>query len=894
MDCSFQEKADELGCSGDDLVKIYDNDQSYFMNISPEDGGVNELRKSMKKMSIASTVSKKISGKPKKGRKILLNKLDNQEYIIIIRDTSDQKYKGNKTLKKIKIEEGVDVIGNQTFQDCSNLIHVTLPSSLIAIEESAFENTAINDIDIPGTVIHIGEKAFSYCMQLQSIRLSQNLQSISRKTFDYCLSLNNIIIPNMTESIGEYAFRDCKSLTNIYIPPAVRHIERGAFTGCDNLITVNLPPNMLGLIDVFPQHTILRTIDDDLSLLVEALEVGDPVDEDLIAGMADMGVVDSGGGPVAKKVSGDKEMYIESFDYLRTKHGNACFAAPTSMEDYWDMHLIWEDFPGDSTVIEDEADPNYTLYGNKVAKHRKKYRKKRVNNRGVLYVHKILKEKIIDCIKTCGKRFVVIPLVIRNIGVHKSHANMIIYDKTNKTAERYEPEGFIQMGANRLVYEDIDRDIAEFFSSSGFIHDISDYFGPVNFCPNWPEWVEGKIGHQKLQKLERGKNKKVMCAAWSIWYADMRLSNPDKPRDAIIHESIDSMKTSGFGKFIQKYLSCISKVKTADMGVEDSGGGPESLLEINAPTKEYLSKNDFTTVHCIKYREGSVMITDGVSDPMDVSKCPMFKTHKRLMKDIHYQYILYEHDGKKQLLLVPAFRDSELGTKHMCVLYRVPDGSRILCSGEMLRRGDDVQYATISSMYFYGIRPVLLTGVKEEYHKQFDINYTQDTVKDYLEQVLPKHLKIYYVHDIDFRLRKFNVEKMCRYNEEHRPKCLRYMRGNDCKIQQENPNGPDCEAGVNLCSNIKVFMAKDRLNILASKPPDTVIPESQYVYNKKFDYQKGEIFAKKHNIKIKKLIFFESDILRYAKNTLKMSKEQYQEELFSDKLIWPIEPEDSD
>jgi hypothetical protein len=543
----IREKSKELGCSEDDLVIVYDDNETYFINI--EDGGIDELRKGMKKMSVGAKGMKKTYKKPLGKRdKKLVDKLLASDIPITITDTSQGKYKNDKTLRKIRIQEGVEVIDHQAFQGCSNLTEVTLPSTLRAIGENAFSNTAIVRLYIPDMVKYIGEAAFSYCMQLGNIRLPQNLPNIRNKTFDYCVVLDNIVIPTRTEYIGEYAFRDCMSLMNIHIPPSIKYIGKGAFQGCVSLVVVNLPPYFTVSSGVFPEHTQIRSIDEDLSQLMGTMDIQEPTQ-----GLSEL----FGSARIDSGVSGDKDMYIESFNYLRSKHSNACFAAPTSMEDYWDMHLIWEDFPSDSTVIEDEADPNYTLYGNRVAMHRQKYRKKRVNNRGVLYVHITLKEKIIDCIKTCGKRFVVIPLVIRNVRMHKSHSNMIIYDKDTRTAERYEPEGFIPMGSDRLVYEDIDRDISEFFTSSGLIQNVSDYFGPVDFCPDWPEWLEGKIGHQKMQKLERGKNKNVMCAAWSVWYSDMRLSNPDKPRNIIITESIANMKTSGFGKFIRKYLANI-------------------------------------------------------------------------------------------------------------------------------------------------------------------------------------------------------------------------------------------------------------------------------------------------------------------------------------------------
>ena len=86
-------------------------------------------------------------------------------------------------------------IGRWTFKDCSNLVSITLPNSLIYIEQSAFQ---------------------------------------------YCSSLKSIIIPNSVRLIDWDAFSNCYSLTSITIPYSVTSLGSGAFNSCFNLTSVTV------------------------------------------------------------------------------------------------------------------------------------------------------------------------------------------------------------------------------------------------------------------------------------------------------------------------------------------------------------------------------------------------------------------------------------------------------------------------------------------------------------------------------------------------------------------------------------------------------------------------------------------------------------------------------
>jgi len=269
--------------------------------------------------------------------------------------------------------------------------------------------------------------------------------------------------------------------------------------------------------------------------------------------------------PEEELISGSREFYYYAMKYLNEKY-NECFLKTKdimnlSMDDY---ELIWEDKPEKETVLKDAKDSNLKLYGNRYAYFvDKKYRPNLKDIDGLLYVNKKVTEDIMKCMK--GKsRFIILSLSVNKLfkqnGVLGAmpHANILIYDKKNSTLERYEPHGpaynFIGKKSQKLM----DDDITEYFMDIGLIKTRIDYYAPINFCPKWDKWQQGRTGHQMIQNLE-SKEFSGSCATWCMWYIDERLENPDRSRDKVIQESIEEMQSSskGFTKFIKKYFQII-------------------------------------------------------------------------------------------------------------------------------------------------------------------------------------------------------------------------------------------------------------------------------------------------------------------------------------------------
>ena len=141
------------------------------------------------------------------------------------------------------IQQGTIVICNEAFfyddyrkpygTASGNII---IPKSVKKIGEKAFAwSDELESIEIPDSVIQIGKDAFECCHFLKKVILSNNITEITETMFSYCQSLSEIIIPNSVTKIGTEAFESCDSLTNLIIPSSVECVESLAFWECKSL-----------------------------------------------------------------------------------------------------------------------------------------------------------------------------------------------------------------------------------------------------------------------------------------------------------------------------------------------------------------------------------------------------------------------------------------------------------------------------------------------------------------------------------------------------------------------------------------------------------------------------------------------------------------------------------
>ena len=192
-------------------------------------------------------------------------------------------------LKKVVLPTGLKKVGESCFEGCSKIEEVILPDGMTAIDKEAFYGCALEQLQLPSSVVFIGYGAFEYaeslkvinlssvkeidyfaflgcsslkdigslssaetienqsfqgCSSLESVPFSDNLKELGTKSFYECSSLKTLTIPKSMETVSESAFGKCIALTEITIQEGVKTIDKSAFSDCDALTNITFPSSL--------------------------------------------------------------------------------------------------------------------------------------------------------------------------------------------------------------------------------------------------------------------------------------------------------------------------------------------------------------------------------------------------------------------------------------------------------------------------------------------------------------------------------------------------------------------------------------------------------------------------------------------------------------------------
>ena len=196
-------------------------------------------------------------------------------------------FKNCSELKEITIPDSVVTIENNAFLSCSSLTKVSFSenSKLKTIAYSAFEKcSSLSEINISNSIELIGSNAFANCSP-DLFNVYDNGNYLGNEENPYLVlyksksyDISSIIIHENTCVIADCALTACEQLTNIFIPKNIRTIGWSSFNYCPSLSKITLEQQDTDWISTdfyhrnLPIIISLEELQDPSSILITSLK----------------------------------------------------------------------------------------------------------------------------------------------------------------------------------------------------------------------------------------------------------------------------------------------------------------------------------------------------------------------------------------------------------------------------------------------------------------------------------------------------------------------------------------------------------------------------------------------------------------------------------------------
>lgn len=128
-----------------------------------------------------------------------------------------------KDVANFEIPDNCTYIGMGAFEDTS-IEHIEIPLSVIEIDPLAFAGSKLKEIILPDSVNSVRNGAFHSCQQLEKVDLGST-DILGGDVFGDCTYLKEAILPSNLRSLDPSVFHDCTRLEEIVFLSTIQNFK---------------------------------------------------------------------------------------------------------------------------------------------------------------------------------------------------------------------------------------------------------------------------------------------------------------------------------------------------------------------------------------------------------------------------------------------------------------------------------------------------------------------------------------------------------------------------------------------------------------------------------------------------------------------------------------------
>lgn len=201
--------------------------------------------------------------------------------------------------------------------------------------------SAVTEVNLPKTLVSIGDSAFRGLEKLEAIAFPASLKTVEKFAFAHN-NLKTIDLPDGIETLGDSAFNPSAAITEITLPGSLTTMGEGVFAVCNALKTITVGEGIKALGTCFINCYGVTTL--NLPSTIETL------DHNFIAGLGDTAALETI--TVADKVDGTAFLHWK--DEAGNTYTNGDIAMGAAYES--DLTAVWENGEEDAPTSGDLTD----------------------------------------------------------------------------------------------------------------------------------------------------------------------------------------------------------------------------------------------------------------------------------------------------------------------------------------------------------------------------------------------------------------------------------------------------------------------------------------------------------------------------------------------------------